>query len=56
MAIQKKKVIEYICSYCGMTKLIAENHGRPEPGACTRKGKTADGRTKPHSWRINKRI
>ena len=53
---QKNYMIEYICTYCGAKKLKGLNMGRPEPGACPRKGKTADGRPKPHSWRRNRTI
>lgn len=42
------KRVEYMCSYCGIKKI--STIGRPQPGICTRKGKTKDGRTKPHTW------
>ena len=44
-----KKFVEYKCSYCGATITRATNAGRPMPGVCPRKGKTRDGRTKPHT-------
>ena len=50
----KKHAIEYICTYCGAKKIISENLGRPAPGTCLRKGKTPDGRTRPHTWRRNR--
>ena len=52
----QKYAIEYICSYCGQKKIRTEGLGRPEPGVCLRKGKTADGRTRPHTWRRNRII
>lgn len=44
------KIIEYKCSYCGSTATRAITAGRPTPGTCLRKGKTKDGRLKPHTW------
>ncbi len=51
-----KKFVEYKCSYCGATITRATNAGRPMPGVCPRKGKTRDGRTKPHTWVINRKF
>ena len=51
-----KKFVEYKCSYCGATITRATNAGRPMPGVCTRKGKTRDGRTKPHTWVIQRKF
>jgi len=50
------KQVEYKCSYCGKTVKKYQSTGRPEPGTCPRKGKTKDGRTKPHSWVINRKF
>lgn len=50
------KHIEYICTYCGKRVLRGAIAGRPDPGTCPRKGKTKDGRTYPHTWRISRRI
>lgn len=36
--------------------LAATNAGRPNAGVCPRKGKTHDGRTKPHTWVINRKF
>lgn len=55
MAITKY-VTQYICSYCGATKMQGPNQGRPMPGNCPRKPRNSDGSMKPHSWRINRRI
>ena len=44
------KFYEFQCSYCGMRVTRSITAGRPTPGTCPRKGKTRDGRTKPHSW------
>ncbi len=44
------KFYEYQCSYCGSKVIRSVNAGRPSPGTCLRKGKTKDGRTKPHTW------
>lgn len=41
--------VRWQCTYCGM--IVNRQKGiRPQPGTCSRKGKTKDGRTKPHSW------
>lgn len=45
---------EYMCSWCG--KRVASAIGRPSPGTCPRKGKTKDGRTKPHTWVVTRTI
>lgn len=50
------KRIEYMCSWCGKKTTRPAQLGRPEPGQCPRKGKTADGRSKPHTWVINRKI
>ena len=48
------KIIEYMCSYSGCTATRSASAGRPNPGVCLRKGKTRDGRTKPHTWVKNR--
>ena len=50
------KKIEYMCSWCGKRVMRTTRVGRPEPGQCPRKGKTADGRPKPHTWVINRKL
>lgn len=50
------KMIEYKCSYCGDTAIRSITAGKPNPGTCFRKGKTKDGRTKPHTWVKNRTI
>lgn len=47
------KFVQYMCSYCGKKQTMRASMGRPLPGICTKKGKTSDGRTRPHSWRVN---
>lgn len=57
MAILNKPTrVEYMCSYCGRKETRGIMMGRPTPGECLRKGKTAFGKSKPHSWRINKKF
>ncbi len=56
MITKKIMTVEYVCSYCGAKKTMKQNLGRPSPGVCPRKGKTADGRTKPHSWVVNRKF
>lgn len=48
--------IEYMCSYCGAKITMPRNGGRPQPGYCPRKPRTKDGKMKPHSWRVNRKI
>jgi|InofroStandDraft_1065614.scaffolds.fasta_scaffold07974_8 DNA-directed RNA polymerase subunit RPC12/RpoP len=50
------KQIEYVCSYCGKKSVRSETMGRPAPGQCPRKGKTLDGRSKPHTWVKNRTL
>jgi hypothetical protein len=38
---------QWQCTYCGQRQ---GNATRPQPGICVKKGKTRDGKTKPHSW------
>lgn len=52
MAISR---IEYMCSYCGTRISRSANSGRPAPGICIKKGKTKDGKSKPHSWVVNRK-
>jgi len=40
----------YHCSVCGAYTTAGKGF-RPNPGTCSRKGKTKDGRTKPHTWK-----
>lgn len=48
--------IEYMCSWCGKKELRSVMAGRPSPGNCPRKPKDRNGKMKPHTWRINKRL
>lgn len=50
------KFIEYKCSYCGQTATRSATAGRPEPGNCYRKPADKNGKHKPHSWVINRKI
>lgn len=43
--------VEYMCRYCGKKTLRGKSMGRPQPGACPRKGKN-----QPHSWVKNREI
>ena len=47
-------MMEYMCSYCGRKERKTVNSGKPQPGTCTKKGKTRDGRTRPHTWVKNR--
>ena len=49
------KSVEYMCSYCGIKTTRSAISGRPSPGECSKKGKTREGKSKPHSWVINKK-
>lgn len=49
------KYIQYMCSWCGKRVMRGATTGRPDPGQCPRKNKTKDGRSKPHTWVINKK-
>lgn len=46
---------EYMCSFCGLKTSMLSSQGRPQPGSCSKKGKTKDGKSKPHSWVINRK-
>lgn len=48
--------IEYICTWCGRKERRLRPLGRPAPGSCPRKPKTRDGKTKPHTWVVNKKF
>ena len=50
------KQIEYMCSWCGKRIVKTAIVGRPEPGQCPKKGKTRDGKMKPHTWVINRKF
>ena len=47
---------EYICTYCGKKEIRPESLGRPQPGDCPRKEREKNGKMKPHSWRINRKL
>lgn len=48
--------VEYKCSYCGTAQWRSITAGRPDPGNCMRKPKDKNGRYKPHSWTVNKKM
>ena len=50
------KQVEYMCKYCGTKTLKSANRGRPSPGFCARKTKMPDGKMRPHTWVINRKI
>ena len=50
------KTIQYICTYCGKLENRSVYSGRPMPGNCPRKERTSDGKMRPHTWRINRKI
>ena len=50
------KWVEYTCSHCGAKSQRHEGTGKPSPGTCSRRGRTRDGRTKPHVWVINRKF
>ena len=54
--IMAAKHVEYICSYCGTRVTRSVEFGRPNPGTCSRKGKTKDGKGKPHTWVVSRRF
>lgn len=51
-----KGVIEYICTWCGAKVIRGPTLGRPQPGCCPRKPRGRDGKMRPHTWTINKRM
>lgn len=52
----EKKFVEYVCTWCGQKKLRAAYEGRPAPGSCPRKPKMSNGKMKPHTWTISRKI
>lgn len=55
MIPDKKKWVEYRCSWCGMTQTRSVNTGKPAPGNCPRRPKLKNGQSKPHVWTVNRR-
>lgn len=53
MATDKR--VEYMCTWCGQKVTRSSALGRPSPGQCAKKGKTNDGRAKPHTWVVNRK-
>jgi len=56
MIVEKPRKIEYICTWCGQKVVTFTSNGRPQPGYCPRKPRDRDGKMKPHTWTINKRM
>lgn len=52
----EKKFVEYKCTWCGKVELKPAYAGRPNPGNCPRKPKMANGKMKPHTWTISRKI
>lgn len=48
--------VEYLCTWCGRKIIIASRYGRPEPGNCPRKPRNTDGKMKPHTWAVNRKL
>jgi len=44
-------VIKWQCSHCGTIQNTYNVGDRPNPGECTKQGKTPNGKWKPHSWK-----
>lgn len=49
------KKVEYMCTWCGKKETKSATSGKPLPGICLRKGKTSDGKGKPHTWVVNRK-
>lgn len=47
--------IEYMCTYCGKKISRSGNLGRPDPGSCPRKPKNPSGKSRPHTWVVNRK-
>jgi hypothetical protein len=47
--------IKWQCSWCGASTATGESF-RPNPGFCSKKGKTKDGKYKPHTWKKVKKF
>jgi len=42
-------MVKWQCTYCGNQTTQSEGI-RPQPGTCMKKGKTREGKSKPHTW------
>ena len=49
-----RKSTEYMCSWCGRKEV--KSTGRPAPGTCPRKPKGRDGKSRPHTWVVNRKV
>lgn len=54
--IKKVKRIEYMCSYCGKKVMSSSIGGRPLPGECPRKTRLPNGKMRPHTWVISRKL
>ena len=52
----EKKFVVYKCTWCGKTVMYPIYHGRPDPGNCPRKPTMSNGKMKPHTWTISKKM
>ena len=52
----KAKRIEYMCSYCGKKVMCPTTYGRPQPGECPRKTRLPNGKMRPHTWVISRKL
>lgn len=50
------KRAEYMCSVCGKRQIKNISAGRPEPGNCPRKEKFKNGKMRPHTWVLNRKM
>lgn len=50
MEVKRRKIIEYMCTYCGRRVSRNEGGGRPIPGKCPKR--TGN---QPHRWIINRK-
>ncbi len=54
--LKKMYRIEYMCSYCGTKVMTSSVGGRPQPGECPRKTRLPNGKMRPHTWVINRKL
>lgn len=47
--------VEFMCTWCGRKETRSAIMGRPLPGACLKKPKSKDGKSKPHTWVVNRK-
>lgn len=47
----KKRCVEYMCTYCGRKEVKLKTNGRPMPGKCSRRSGNM-----PHRWVKNREV